>query len=81
MTDALVSPLDGAGGARDSGLLIRVWAEPDDPHTVRARCLSFEGDAEPSTWVTAAGEADVLNAVEQWVRSRLRSLPAPGPVR
>ena len=81
MTDALVPPLDLAGGERDSGLLIRVWAEPDDPYTVRARCLSFEGDAEPATWVTAAGEADVLQAVEQWVRARLRSVPSPGSPR
>jgi hypothetical protein len=61
----------------DGGLLIRVWVEPDSAEPVRARVLTFHGNAEPSTWATAAGEAAVLDAVDRWMRERVRAAVAP----
>jgi hypothetical protein len=74
------APADLAPTAsRDAGLLIRVWTESDDPDVVRARMLTYEGTDEPQSWCTAAGESDVLAALEQWVRAQLRGhAPAPG---
>jgi hypothetical protein len=61
---------------RDVGLLIRVWTESGDPDVVRARMLTYEGTDEPQSWCTAAGERDVLAALEQWVRTQLRGQAA-----
>jgi hypothetical protein len=65
-----------SGASRDAGLLIRVWTESDDPDVVRARMLTYEGTDEPQSWCTAAGEQDVLAALEQWVRTQLRGQTA-----
>lgn len=69
--------MDPAQPAADTGLLIRVWTEPDTPDLVRARVLTLRGQEEPVTWATAAGEAAVLDAVGQWVRGQLHQLAAP----
>lgn len=61
---------------RDSGLLIRVWTEPGAPDLVRARMLSFHGGEEPVSWSTAAGEAAIVRALEEWLRSRVPSTVA-----
>lgn len=50
-----------------TGLLIRVWFEPDDPGRVRARMLTVTDDHEPQNWTTRAGEPAVLEAVRAWL--------------
>jgi hypothetical protein len=61
----------------DSGLLIRVWTEPAAPSVLRARVLSFQGDAEPVSVATAAGEEAVLTAVRTWIHAKLPAAAGP----
>ncbi|WP_375487081.1 hypothetical protein [uncultured Jatrophihabitans sp.] len=64
---------DHEGPRPDTGLVVRVWREPEDPSRVRARMLAFHGLDEPSSSTIAADEQQLVDAVSRWVRAQLGS--------
>ena len=58
----------GDGETRTAALLIRVWSEPDTPHTLRARLLGGDRPGGEGTWSTAVGDAAIGREVLRWLR-------------
>lgn len=60
--------------ADSSGLLIRIWYEPDAPHhRVRARLLALHG-ADPVPVAAFADEDELAAAVQRWVQEECRAM-------